>query len=315
MTSFDGFQVIDAVLGKSLALAKTGLPTTQTPIRLTGDGPFTLTGDEFVTAMQTALIFTGGVTTNAITVTLPSTATILNVLNDLSASGNTQTYGAWTQLRVINQSTSQNVVLAGGDANTGITQFGAQAATSNVYTIVESLSTFSNFLVTVVQQVFQPQRIHPEYVTAQATTTRNVTGLNQIYTVIFDTLYSQSPTTNAVAYVLSPTNALVVQPGITVLISVTMSIMTLSVSSGNPTVSVAPAGQGASLVGLTGQLAGTISGMAVGTTQTHSLSVVYSNNTLSPTSWQVYITVFTDNGNSIIADGHVIPELTVTQIS
>lgn len=316
-----GFQVNDTFLGTSLHGIQTGVSTTQTPVVLLGSGPFVLTADQFETALQSAVFVLAQSAAANITVVLPSTATILNVLSFQSVtatSGATsaQTYGASTTLKIINLNDAFTVNVLASDGGTGVTQSGVAPLTSQLYSIYEVLTIASPFTVRVVQDVWLTPRVQPEFFTVENSVDQ-AGGSTTAYQVQFDTLITQSSATSAVSFSLAPENILTVASGVTVLVTFTGTIVSQSTAGPtSPAIALANAGQLTTpLAGLaaSNSVTSSISERAVAT-----FSVVYTNTTLQPVTLQVYMTGHDTLTNRTFILGQLPNydcQLTVTQIS
>lgn len=268
---------------------------TQTPIVLAGTGPFTLTGDMFATSLTAALVLRDSAGQGDIIVTLPSTSTIAAVMTNTNVI-----FGAWVKLKLINLNTIQNVVLVPADGATTITQNAIQPLTSGTYTIYELAPG-----VKVVQDLRLP--LASEYLTVL--TNQDLTLPSTLnFAFPFTNLQDQSQTSAALSYNVA-SNYLQVSPGVTALISVVAPIVSIAITSFDTQLVLAPALQSAT-VPLTGMIAGSYVTVDPDQAKSLMITVVYTNNTTSPTLWQAYLTNF---GASTLFQIYPV-QLTATQI-
>lgn len=253
-----------------------------------------------------------------VTITLPSTSSILNIMNN---GDGTLTYGAWTCFRIINQSVSQGVLLASPDAQTTIRQSQTRPSTSNTYTVIQVLGQDDPATVLrVSQDVYELQPPPNQFVTVQSTIMQTVDdpSLASIYPMQFDTILSQSTSTSAINYVVStgppPNNYLQIAAGVTALITVMVTIQQQALGGQSPALVLAATGQ--TSMPFAGVIAGTTGSTRIPSdTRTFSLSVVYTNTTLVPTQHTAYFTTFDNFAFTMPADGHMISNLNAVQIA
>ena len=313
--SIEGFRVHNGALGQTLGQLKSGVSTTQTPIVLVGNnGPFTLTGDQLATSLGAGLVVRG-TGQGPVSVVLPSTATILNVLSSLNvntttSSGSDQTYGAWVSLHVINESASQVVNIVAGDGATGVTQQGTSPSSAQTYVLYEVLTIGSAFQVRCVQDLNVTIFPQPQYVTAQFSTSQ-IPGGGTAFPIEFDVIYNQSPLNNLVNYSVL-TNLLTIAGNTTALINGRVTIANVGNVPIQVDIELSPFGQVAAP--LVGTIAGSANHIGVGDAREFSFSVVQRNLTTSPTAWSVYLTGYTPGTAEILVTAASIPQLTATQI-
>lgn len=268
----------------------------QTPILLTGNGPFVLSGDMFATSLTAALVLNNGVGIGNILVTLPSTSTISDVMTNTGA-----VFGAWVKLKLINLNTSQTVLLVAADGATTISQNGTQALSTETYTVYELAPN-----IQVVQDLRLPS-FASEYLTVVVQTdTLLPPTLN--FAIPFTLIQDQGPTSSAISYNVSA-NYLQISPGVTALINVNVPLANGQMQS-VVEAALAPAFQSQSTP-LVGAIAGSSLTCQPFQARTGAFAVVYTNNTTAPTLWQVYFSGYQSTPNILAAFS---PQLTVTQI-
>lgn len=317
------FQIEDVRLGNMLTLLRAGAPVSQTPITFNGPGPFTLTGDQLETALQTALIFTG-MHGAPIQLLVPSTTTILNLLSNASINtsinvmtpflNTNQTYGAWQTLKVINQS-SQTVNVVANDAGTSVAQYGVQSQSSQEFAIIEVLTIGTPSQVSIVQDIWRAVPLS-EYFTIQNTVSQAASS-STAYTVLFTSVFNSSPTTDDISFTLGspPNNFISVTPGTTALITAVCTVQNTSGVNRVVVVQLAPAGQ--SVAPVTGVLSGAMASALASFSADFSLTFVYTNNTLATTEWSLYLSGHDTVGGTtlVLASPTNLPQITVTQLT
>jgi hypothetical protein len=297
-----GFQLLNAGLGQSLQNAKQGLSTTQSPIVLTGNGPFQLTPDQCATAVSTALVFAFA-TNPTVNVVLPSTASLLSLMG-------VATYGTWVAVRVINNNPTSTLMLIPGDSSTGVNQVGVLPLTTQTYTIAQVLLTNSAFELYAVQDVYVTPTNVPQYVTAQSANTQTP-GVSNLYAIVFESILNASAQTNMVSY-STASNLLSVAGGVTVLITCTVTVLNNTGVFIQPNMEIASSGQ--TVLPVTNILAGSYTTVDPFAVSTLSCTVIYTNPTKTPTQWQAYISGFSASNTSVLATASIVPQFTVTQI-
>lgn len=316
------FQLEDTRLGNMLTLLATGAPATQTPIIFDGAGPFALTGDQLETALQSALIFTG-TQIAPISLVMPNTTTILNLLSNASVNtsinpttpflNTNQTYGAWQLLKVINQST-QTVNVVAGDVGTSVTQYGVQPLSSQLFTIFEVLTIDTSAQVSIVQNIWRAVPTS-EFFTIQNTASQ-VASSATAYLIQFTSVFNVSPTTDEISFSLAspPNNFITIVAGTTALISAACTVLNTSTNPLLLVVQIAPAGQ--TTAPLTGVISGINTTAIAGFSSDFSLTMAYTNNTASPTSWSLYLSGHDTVGGTtqIVATANNLAQFTVTEI-
>lgn len=309
-----GFSIAQTATGTSLRNTRAGVSTSQTPIVLSGIGPFTLTGDQFETALSTALVITGS--SAAVQINLPSTATILSIMSGLSsntslslpASATNQTYGTWVPLTLINENSNglASITLVAGDGNTGLSQVACPALSACTYIIAQTLDFNSAFQVTVVQE-------NVSNAAAQSMTVQNNAVQSPVAdpaVVLYQVISFQNNSAQAAFGWNTATSVLTVQPGVTVLISTTTCFGTGL--GGVTNLFIAPSGQTTSPI--TGAIAGSIASLnGTGIAADSKLSVVYTNATSAATTWSVYLSMFIV-GHVVIAFNNVLTTMSICQI-
>ncbi|TAK97697.1 MAG: hypothetical protein EPO08_20900 [Rhodospirillaceae bacterium] len=323
MTTF-GFGVQDIATGQSLQLLKQGLPTTQTPVSFVGAGPFVLTGTQFETALQTALVLSGNVGGLPVTVVLPSTTTILSILSNCSPNrsistltpfrGTNQTYGSWVSLNIINQNSAQTVNLVAGDASTVLEQVGTPAQAVQTFAIFEVLNEdeIDDALVRVVQDWHLTAQPSPSYQVVQNNFIQNGTAATA-YVIQFNVLANSGGAAGQFVYALDPSNQLQISAGVTVLISATISV--INGAAGVPlNISINLASSGQVATPLTNVIAGQTTTILNAQAGLVTFSVVY--HSVGVSSLQLYMSGHDTAGltTAIIASPLNFPQLTMTQI-
>lgn len=288
-SSPNGFQMSDSRIGGALSNIKQGVLTPQTPLQLTGNGPFTLSAAEFATAMITGIVCTGLVS-GIVSIVLPATSTIVNVLSDLCVSqsvgapfgtGTNSTYGQWTTLKVLNENPNSTVVnLVAGDANTNVSQTGCLPLTSCSYTVTEVLGVNSAYTVQVVQN--NTSRVQSGYLTVVLATTQRAP---QSSIVPFSIVTNFGGDITEFSYDIG-SSTLTVEPGASVLISASAVFQLTSPGNSNCVFLIAPPGTGGSsgFIGMGSNQMQDPSGFV-----TNSFSIAYTNTTVLPTEWQFFV--------------------------
>lgn len=309
MTTVPNFQLQDAILGQTLSLAKLGDGSVQTPVVYSGIGPFTLTGEEFATALRTGIFLAGGVGIGTIQIILPSTTTLLNTLSYISVSNDSaQSFGAWASFKVINLDPVNSAAIVASDLQTGVNAAVTLPLSAQTYTVYETLQNQSSVMVEVVQNLRATIFPSPQFFTVNLGPPQTLLGVNA-FPVPFDIVLAQSTLTDAVSYSLL-NNAFSVSPGVTVLANATVVLNNTSTGfDTQPFLILATAGQVTSLPG--NVIAGSASQIQISGSTEFALSVVYTNQTAAPTLWQVYVAAFASAVTTISAD---LATLNVSQI-
>lgn len=300
-----GFRLENAVQGRSLALTRSGVTPTQTPSVFDGAGPFVLTPNQLETALVTGLVFRNGPTLSSVTLQLPSTASITSIISAVGVT-NPNTPGAWVSLRLINQSASTTITLVAGDGSTTIAQQTIQALTTQTYTLCEVIGG-----VVVLQDTYHLIRRQRQFVTAQLSQPQTLVA--RPAPVLFDTIVTQSPSTDLVSFNVG-TSSLEVAPGVVVLLNVNFSVTNppASAVNGGPTAQIAPAGQ--VVTPLTGIIASSSTFLLNNTSGEFVLSAVYTNTTLATTFLQVYL-IFFNPPRIVEAAPGITAQFTATQVA
>lgn len=291
------FAISNTALGQSLQLTKSGVSMLQTPIVLSGSGPYVLSGDEFVAALSSALVVRAELASSTITITLPATTTIINVISNQSVSrsitgaptpftGTNQSVGAWVSLKIINNNASFPVSIVAGDGSTNVIDQQTLPLTTQTYTVYESLVPMSS-QVTVVQNAQLAVYLQPEYVTGYMNNTQHATS-STAYAVRFTDILNASPTDTSVAYFPFPPNQLIISSNVTALITCTLTILNGTNATATYNLQLAPVGQFVAPV--SGAIAGSGWTCFPNDQVIMSFSVVYTNNSPAQTIWQVYLT-------------------------
>jgi hypothetical protein len=179
---------------------------------------------------------------------------------------------------------------------------------SATYTISEVLGIDSFFQVLVSQD--DTSKLGPaQYLSAVATTPQTPPGT--LFVIPFPAIQNQSATTTAFNW-NTGTNVLTVQPNVTILVHCVLCMEAIFDGNG-AYIYFAPSGQVANPVtGFIGSAAFELS--ADGSFATIMMTFTYTNRTILPTTWSVYMTNYITPNVAVTTQNGAASMLTIVQV-